>query len=288
MRFRTLQGLHPIIRTHEIRSTHHSSLDDLSHAAQHLFQRSSRSPSPAGLLTRIGLTATIYRSGISASPVEWTGVRKYVAHGSTVQRIAARLGWFPAARYTNLRDIRAVHFRGVGFLDIHWKKYDFARHLRATQEAQPLITVARDIESIWETEAILREAEALAKYSSHVVLVPKDLKLATKLDSLLPREYLLGFSVPTRYGGTRISPSRFRRPVHLLGGRPDVQRELAMQMPVVSLDCNRFTLDAAFGDFFDGETFRPHPRGGYERCLRDSITNIDSLWRSYQRTLRAN
>jgi hypothetical protein len=48
----------------------------------------------------------------------------------------------------------------------------------------------------------------------------------------------------------------FKRPVHLLGGRPDVQRLLAEIMPVVSLDCNRFTLDTAFGDYFDGDKFR--------------------------------
>jgi hypothetical protein len=52
-------------------------------------------------------------------------------------------------------------------------------------------------------------------------------------------------------------------------------------MPVVSIDCNRFTLDACFGDYFDGEIFRPHPRGGYIRCLTDSISNITDLWNDY-------
>ena len=36
------------------------------------------------------------------------------------------------------------------------------------------------------------------------------------------------------------------------------------------------------GDFFDGERFRPHPRGGYRRCLRDSVQHIDRLWRTYR------
>jgi hypothetical protein len=52
-------------------------------------------------------------------------------------------------------------------------------------------------------------------------------------------------------------------------------------MDVVSFDCNRFTLDAQFGDYFDGRAFRPHPRGGYEACIRASIRNINKLWRSY-------
>jgi hypothetical protein len=115
-----------------------------------------------------------------------------------------------------------------------------------------------------------------------VVIVPKDPLLESKLSKAIPPEFLLGFSVPTRYGGTEISPLAFKRPVHLLGGRPDVQRRLANQMPVFSIDVNRFTLDAAYGDYFDGEKFRPHPRGGYHACLADSVINIRALWLDYR------
>jgi uncharacterized protein DUF6610 len=52
-------------------------------------------------------------------------------------------------------------------------------------------------------------------------------------------------------------------------------------MHVRSLDCNRFTLDAAFGDYFNGEIFKPHPEGGYERCIEDSLRNINALWKDY-------
>ena len=40
-------------------------------------------------------------------------------------------------------------------------------------------------------------------------------------------------------------------------------------------------MDACYGDYFDGEIFRPHPQGGYERCLEDSIKNINALWDDY-------
>jgi hypothetical protein len=99
---------------------------------------------------------------------------------------------------------------------------------------------------------------------------------------VIPPDFLLGFSVPTKYGGTAIPMTAFRRPVHLLGGRPDVQRRLGSVLPVVSLDCNRFTLDASFGDYFDGECFRPHPKGGYDRCIDASIRNINELWLDYE------
>ena len=214
--------------------------------------------------------------------VPWNGVLKFVAHGKATLRLVLEHGWRPGARYTNLRDIRGVRFKDHGFLDIHWKRYDFERHLAATIQTRPLVTVARDIEHACHLDAILKEAEQLGRYARYVVIVPKDRKLASNLNELIPISYLLGFSVPTKYGGTPIAPKYFNRPVHLLGGRPDVQRRLASQMPVVSFDCNRFTLDAQFGDFFDGEMFRPHPIGGYMRCLRDSIKNIENLWHHYE------
>ncbi len=147
---------------------------------------------------------------------------------------------------------------------------------------RPLLTIARDIEKVDTLPRILYEAEQLSKICPYVVLVPKDPALSALIDTEIPEHYVLGYSVPTRYGGTVIPPEMFTRPTHLLGGRPDVQRALAAKIPVVSFDCNRFTLDAAFGDYFDGEIFRPHPLGGYENCIRDSLRNITKLWGSYE------
>ena len=207
---------------------------------------------------------------------------RFVTHSHRVQELAQRLGWFPAARYTNLRDVK--RFDGcLGFLDIDWRNYCFRRHLEAARLTRPLITVARDIvdrRRIYET---LDEAEELSNFARFIVIVPKDKRLQHDLEHEIPSKFLLGFSVPTRYGGTEIPPEAFKRPVHLLGGRPEVQRRFARVLKVFSMDCNRFTLDAAFGDYFDGTIFRPHPTGGYERCLKDSLRNIDALWSGYTR-----
>jgi hypothetical protein len=206
-------------------------------------------------------------------------VRRFVTHSFRVADIARRHGWFPGARYTNLRDIR--RFERLGFLDIDWKNYSFARHLSAARSTNPMLTVARDIEDIDQLLRTLDEAHELRRYADDVIIVPKDPQLRDCLNEAIPPEFLLGFSVPTRYGGTVIPLNAFRRPVHLLGGRPDVQRRLASALPVVSVDCNRFTLDASFGDYFDGDCFRPHPQGGYDRCLEASIKNINKLWLNY-------
>jgi len=204
---------------------------------------------------------------------------KFVTHSKRILSIATAYGWLPGARYTNLRDVR--NFDRIGFLDIDWKNYNFKRHLEVAKSRRPFMTVAKDIESREELNKTLEKAWELSLYSEHVVIVLKDPTLASELDFIIPEQFILGYSVVTNYGGTPIPPNAFKRPVHLLGGRPDVQRRLANIMPVFSLDCNRFTLDAAYGDYFDGETFRPHPIGGYEQCINDSIENINALWDSY-------
>jgi hypothetical protein len=207
-------------------------------------------------------------------------VLKFVTHSAAVLEIAAAHGWLPGARYTNLRDTKRIG--RLGFLDINWRKYDFTRHIEAARLTRPVMTIARDIEDGRDLKRIVDQAFKLLEFARHVILVPKDRLLEKRLGVAIPEEFVLGFSVPTRYGGTTLSPLAFKRPVHLLGGRPDVQRALADKMPVVSIDANRFTLDAAFGDYFDGDTFRPHPLGGYHNCLIDSVRNISALWMNYR------
>jgi hypothetical protein len=206
---------------------------------------------------------------------------KIVCHSRTALSYALKAGWFAGASYTNLRDIRGLD--NIGFIDIDWKNYDFQRHLLAVKRFRPLITIANDVVCSSNLNRTLDQAYALLEWSHSVVIVPKDPKLGPDLRDIIPEDFILGYSVPTRYGSTSIPTEHFSgRPVHLLGGRPDVQRKLGDLMPVCSLDVNRFTFDAKFGDFFDGERFRPHPVGGYHRCLQDSIRNIDRLWEDYE------
>lgn len=224
-------------------------------------------------------------TGIDNLGLPVIGPIKFVAHSRRVLELAMQHGWRPGARYTNTRDVRKTLFSGIGFLDINWKRYDFSRHLHAVRTLRPFMTVARDIECLSQLDTVIKEATILRRYVKHVVLVPKDPRLHRRFDELLPRSFVLGFSVPTKYGATPLAPDNYDRPVHLLGGRPDIQRKYATQMPVASIDCNRFTFDARFGDFFDGSRFRPHPAGGYERCLADSIVNINGCWHGYPAAL---
>lgn len=209
-------------------------------------------------------------------------VYKFVAHSQKVLNISARHGWLPGAKYTNLRNIRGIDFENFGFIDIDWKNYNFEKHLTAVKEKKPFLTIARDVEDISELNIILKQAEILKRYSLHVAIVPKDVRMNKKLGQLIPKEFILGYSVPTKYGGTKVSIDSFDRKVHLLGGRPDTQRQLANNMDVFSLDCNRFTLDASFGYYFNGDKFIKSNEYGYDHCLEMSIKNISSLWIDYK------
>lgn len=203
---------------------------------------------------------------------------RIISHSRYVIDRAIPFGWRPGARYTNLRDVK--HLPHVYFVDIDWKNYNFERHLDAVRQVRPSMTVARDVVDAKDLDDILHEASILREFAETVVLVPKDTRLTRKRRLGIPDMFRLGYSVPTRYGGTAISPDHFTGDVHLLGGRPDVQRKLADQMTVRSLDGNRFTYDAKFGDYFAGSKFVPHPTGGYEACLHASLHNIAKLWES--------
>jgi hypothetical protein len=169
-------------------------------------------------------------------------------------------------------------FDRVGFIDINWRHYDFSRHLEAVKSARPYMTIAKDVLVGDNLEEIIDQAYQLNEYANMVAIVPKDINIRHEMEDIIPAAFILGYSLPSRYGGTPIEPKCFKRPVHLLGGTPARQIALASAMDVYSFDCNRFTLDARFGDFFDGTRFRPHPVGGYRRCLEDSVIGINAAW----------
>lgn len=202
---------------------------------------------------------------------------RFCAHSKFVQDITTAHGWLPAARYTNLRDVRT--YPRLGFLDIDWKSYDLTAHLQAAEQTRPHITIARDIVDINDLDEIIAEADSLLQYAERVALVPKDVEFNDRgIADLIPARFMLAYSVPSRYGGTLVRPELFDRDTHLLGGSPARQLELADKLSVYSLDCNRFTIDAKFGDKFDGMRFVNARQLGYRECLRQSVLEINGAW----------
>lgn len=206
---------------------------------------------------------------------------KIISHSKTVTEFALNSGWHVGARYTNHRDIKTIN--KVALIDINWKKYNLKKHLSMVKKVRPFYTVAKDITSLEELPKVIRQARLLSKYVEYIIFVPKINGAINIISNKYEGRYILGYSVPSKYGKTEVNIREFNgHPVHLLGGRPDTQRQLANQLNVVSIDGNRLTLDAGFGDYFDLETFRPHPNGGYTNCIKDSIKNINFIWSDYK------
>lgn len=136
--------------------------------------------------------------------------------------------------------------RDIVFVDNDFKNYDFEKHLRVVKKVRPKYATVRDYIpqtlckqqgiKYYSLEEILEQAEELSKYAENIIIIPKDRNVIFKI----PDDYILGYSVPTEYGGSPFSIKEFQgRRVHLLGGSPELQYVLAVENKnVVSLDNN--------------------------------------------------
>lgn len=154
----------------------------------------------------------------------------------------------------------------IGLMDNDWHDYDHAAHIAGVTEAKPKYATVRDVMTKAQCEAagveffpveqILDMAAEVAEHADHVIVIPK----YDCLDKI-PEEYVIGFSVPTSYGGTPMPASMLQgRRVHLLGGSWKNQRAFLeiLGEDVVSLDNNHVLRICEFGNFSfpDGSTSR--------------------------------
>lgn len=141
------------------------------------------------------------------------------------------------------------------FIDNNYHKYDHERHKAVLARHRPKYATVRDIMSrqqcrdagveYYDFDQIMTWAEELSEYAEHIIVIPK----IDVIDNI-PKDYVLGYSVPTKYGGTQMPTSLFAgRPIHLLGGSWDSQLRYltALRDDVVSIDFNHLHYVARFG-----------------------------------------
>lgn len=138
------------------------------------------------------------------------------------------------------------------FVDQDWKKPDRARYMAAIQKHRPTMATVLDWERDEQFDEVIEWAEEAAPYVKQVVIIPKVMgQIGRVPERIGGADVVLGYSVPTRYGGTELPPWEFgRRPVHLLGGSPHRQIHLAHYMNVVSADGNYTAKMANAGQFW--------------------------------------
>lgn len=143
----------------------------------------------------------------------------------------------------------------MGFVDNEFKEYDHAKHVDAVRNLRPQYATVRDIMTktqceqagieYYDINQILEMAEEVAEHADNVIIIPK----YDCIDDI-PEKYMLGYSIPSSYGGTPLLLERFKgRRTHLLGGNWKKQRAAlhALGDSVVSLDNNHFMNIARFG-----------------------------------------
>jgi hypothetical protein len=157
---------------------------------------------------------------------------------------------------------RACDRHPIAFIDNEFKSYDHDLHREVVAQFRPKYATVRDIMTrkqcreagveYYDLDQIMRWAEELEAHAENVIVIPK-------YDCLkdIPDRYVLGYSIPTSYGGTPMPIEAFAgRRIHLLGGSPKRQYQHWSAVPddVVSVDTNYINMVSAHGRI-DGVSF---------------------------------
>lgn len=143
----------------------------------------------------------------------------------------------------------------IDFVDNEFKEYNHEQHVAAVKALSPKYATVRDLMTrsqcedagidFYTFDEIIDLARDVAQYAENVIVIPKYDCIAD-----IPDEFMLGYSVPTSYGGTPLPIERFvGRRVHLLGGRWKRQRNALAILgdSCVSLDNNHLMNIARWG-----------------------------------------
>jgi len=159
----------------------------------------------------------------------------YCADGNAdLADIAIEAGYEYGARLPG-----TVH-RPIYFADQDWRSPDLARYVEALKEHRPGMATVLDWEHDDQLAEVMSWAEEVAPLVETVIIIPKVFSGIGRLPREIGgRQVRLGYSVPTRYGGTEVPAWEFYGwPVHLLGGSPQRQMEIAKYLDVRSVDGN--------------------------------------------------
>jgi hypothetical protein len=191
---------------------------------------------------------------------------------------------------------RNVYFKPE-FADQNWKKPNRKGYVNALKKHRPRMATVLDWEREDQREEVLAWAEEIAPIVETVIVVPKvHGTIATLPRKIGNANVRLGYSVPTKHGGTEVMAFEFLGwPIHLLGGSPAAQMKIAKSgLDVQSVDgnmhmkmANRCSLwvpgKKPFRNFWptilqtDGEKWGDD--APYE-AFRRSCNNIRDAWKS--------
>lgn len=130
------------------------------------------------------------------------------------------------------------------FADQDYHHPDRTTYMTALAKYKPVMATVLDWQQEEQLTEVLDWAEEASQYIEQVLIIPKVLGGIARIPRRINgKDVVLGYSVPTRYGGTSIPVHEWAGwPIHLLGGSPHRQIEtwlyLTSLAEVVSVDGN--------------------------------------------------
>jgi len=193
---------------------------------------------------------------------------------------AGKKGYLRGARLDKA-DRYANHGAAVDFLDMDWNDPDPDKLIRAAKDHRPKYVVAGDyLRDEDNTQRVNDRARQLRDLAENVIVVPK----SPGDFQHVPEWCVVGYSVPTEYGGTDIPLREYvslPNQIHVLGGTPHRQFDVVSQLwleNVCSIDGNSIHKAATIG----AKAWHPavpHWRkvdadDAVERAYRESVDNL--------------
>lgn len=161
--------------------------------------------------------------------------------------ISERYGYLTGSRLDNLPPYESKGI-DVDFIDMNWKNPRPKELIAACRRHNPKYAVAGDYdESGSSVDTVNERSQILLDHADNVIVVPKRSGEVEKV----PPNCIVGYSVPTEYGGTKANIDEYRgRDIHLLGGTPHKQITLTDRFgdDVVSIDGNSYLKAATIGN----------------------------------------
>lgn len=209
-------------------------------------------------------------------------------------QIASDAGWLYGARLPP---------RGIANLPLYFADQDYhhpnrQRYMAELAQRRPCVATVLDWEQDEQLPEVLSWAEEAAQHARDaVIIVPKvPGRLGDIPRQIGDKEVILGYSVPSSYGGSPIGLWELAGwPVHLLGGSPQAQHEIYRHIrglcDVRSVDGNMAKKNANSRCLYwtakkskvghwqniNGEVEDNAP----DECIRRSCANIVEAWQKW-------
>lgn len=195
--------------------------------------------------------------------------------------IAAECGFLAGTRHGD-----TVYRSPLYFIDQNWKNPQKEKYIAFIKEYKPIMATVIDIIDDKTLFDALNWSKQIAQYITYLILIPKIPVYLPKI--LYDKEVILGYSVPTQYGGTFIDDKYFHdHKVHLLGGSPHRQLEYSARFNIFSIDINYHGMMATkFRHYWTNGTRKWLKGITAEDCFRISCNNIKDCWDGISNTTR--